>query len=120
MYAIEVYAGVAAEVEPSHQCSIEGHVTDGSRGAVWQNSIWHRSVDEAKVCHWIPLCRKNGTLWHSLTLTERLWRPNSGCEHNEVVGDEFQLWQQWQWITSTGADGYKRGMETLAYAGENA
>jgi len=31
------------------------HVTDGSRGAIWQ---WHGSVDEAKVYHWIPPCRK--------------------------------------------------------------
>jgi len=35
--------GVAVEVESSHQCSVPCccHVTDGSRGAVWHNSVWH-------------------------------------------------------------------------------
>jgi len=31
--------------------------------------------------------------WHPLilsTLAENSWRPNSGCEHSEVVGDAFQ------------------------------
>ncbi len=27
---------------------------------------------------------------HPLTLAERLWRPNSGCEHSEAVGGAFQ------------------------------
>ena len=58
-------------------------VTAGSRGIVWQNGRWHGSVDETKACHWIPTCRKNGTHWHSSTLAERWWRPNSGCEHSE-------------------------------------
>ena len=65
-------------------------VTDGSRGAVWQNGVWHRSMDEAKVCHWIPPCRKNGNYWHPLTLAEHLWRPTSGCEHNDMMGDVFR------------------------------
>jgi len=26
-------------------------------------------------------------------LAERLWRPDDGCEHHEVVGGEFQQWQ---------------------------
>ena len=34
--------------------------------------------------------KKNGIRWHSSTLTECLWRPNSGCEHSETVGDVFQ------------------------------
>ena len=32
-------------------------VIDGSRGADWQNSIWHGSAYEAKVRNWIPACR---------------------------------------------------------------
>ena len=41
---------VAVEAEPSHQFSFTlcCHVTDGSRGALWQNGVWHRSADEAK------------------------------------------------------------------------
>ena len=41
---------MAVEVEPSHQYSISCccHVTDGSRGAAWQNGIWQRSADEAR------------------------------------------------------------------------
>ena len=76
---------MAVEVEPSHQHSITCCccVTDGSRGAVWQNSIWCGSADEAKVCSWIPPCGKNGTHWHSLIFVEHLLRPNSGCEHGE-------------------------------------
>lgn len=35
---------------------------------------------------------KNGTHWYSLTLTERLWRPSSACEHSGVVGAAFQHW----------------------------
>ena len=43
---------------------------------------------------------KNGTHWHSSTLAEHLWRPNSGCEHSEVVGSASQQWQQQ--LTSSG------------------
>ena len=53
----EVYVGgLAVEAEPSHQYSTTFCccVTDVCRGAVWPNGIWHRSVYEAKVCHWIP------------------------------------------------------------------
>ena len=83
--------GMAVEVEPSQIYSITFccHVTDGSRGAFWQNGVWHGSEDKEKVCHWIPLCRKNGTHWHSLMLAEHLW---SGCEYSEVVGGRFQQW----------------------------
>ena len=35
------------------------------------------------------LVEKNGTHWHSLTLAECWWRPNSGCEHNEVASGAF-------------------------------
>ena len=46
-------------------------------------------------------------------LAECLWRPNSGSEHSEVVGDAFQQWQWQQWVTSIGADSYKHGMQPL-------
>ena len=58
-------------------------VTDGSRGAVWQNGVWHESADETKVYHWISPCGKNGTLWYLSRLAEHIWRPKSGCEHSE-------------------------------------
>jgi hypothetical protein len=43
--------GMAVEVEPCR-------ATDSSKGAVWQNGIWHVSAYEAEVWHWIPPCRK--------------------------------------------------------------
>ena len=97
--------GMAVEAECSHQYPITCCccVTDGSRGAVWQNGVWHKSVDEAKVWNWSPPQRRNGTHWHSLTRAECLWRPTSGCEHSEVMGGVFQQWWQRQWGTSTGA-----------------
>jgi len=58
------------------------------------NGIWHGSTYEAKVCYWIPPCRKK---WHPLTfidISEHLRRPNSGCEQSEAVGDAFHWWQQ--------------------------
>jgi len=47
------------------------HATDGSRGAVWQNSIWPGNADEAKVCRWIAC-----SMWkrlHSLTFIDSCW-----------------------------------------------
>jgi len=38
--------------------------------------------------------KENGTHSYSSTLAEHLWRPNSGCEHREVVTGTFQQWQQ--------------------------
>jgi len=109
--------GMVIEVEPSHQYSITFCccATVGSRGAVWQNGIWHGSVDEAKVCHWIPPCGKDGTHWHSLKLDVCLWRPNGGCEHSEVVGGAFQQWEQQQWVTSAGADFEECGIQALVH-----
>ena len=48
--------GKEKEVEPSHQNSITFCccVTDGSL----TEYFWHGSEYEAKVCHWIPPCRK--------------------------------------------------------------
>jgi len=59
--------GIAVEVEPFHQYFVTFCccVTDGSRGAVWHNGIWHGSADEAKVCHWNSASRKK---WYPLTL----------------------------------------------------
>ena len=111
----EADVGVIAVVaELSHQCSITFCccVTDGIRGAVWQNGVWHGSAYEAKVCQWIPPCGKNGTHWYTLTLAEHLWRPNGGCEHSEAVGDAFQQWRLQQWVT-TGSNFYQLGMEAL-------
>jgi len=97
--------GVAVEAEPFHQYSIAFCccVTDGSREAVWQNGIWHGSAYQALVCHWIPLCRNNCIRWCSLTLAEHWWRPNSGCEHSEMMGGEFQQWWPWQWVIYVSA-----------------
>ena len=80
--------GTVVEVERSHQHSTAFCccVIDGSRGAVWQNGIWHGSAYEAKMCHWIPLCRRNV---HSLTFIN-IYR----CEHSEAVGGVFQQRQQ--------------------------
>ena len=92
------------------------HVTDGSRGAVWQNGVWHGSAYVAKVCHWIPPCSKNGTQWHSSILAECFWRPNSGCEHSEAVGGAFQQWWKRQWVTCAGVDVYELGMQILVHS----
>ena len=106
---------MAVEVEPYHQYSVLFCccVTDGSREAIWQNGIWHGGVCEPKVCHSIPPCGKNCTHWHPSMRAEHLWISNSGCEHSEVMGGAFQQW--WQWITSAGADFYKRGTQPLVY-----
>ena len=81
------------------------------RRALCQNGVWHGSVYEGKACHWIPPCGKNCTHWHSLMLAERLWRPNSGCEHSELMVGAFQQWWQWHWVTSASADSYKHNMQ---------
>jgi len=88
--------GMAVEAEPSHQFSIPFCccVSDGSRGAVWQNGVWRGSAYEAKVWNWIPPCGKNGTHWHSSTLAECIQRPNSECERSEAVGGASQQQQQ--------------------------
>jgi len=70
------------------------NVTEGSRGAVWQNCVWHGSVDEVKVCHWIPPSQRNYTCWHLPMLAGHYWRPSSVCELSEAVVDVFQEWQR--------------------------
>ena len=105
--------GMAVKVEPSHRYCIRlcCFVTDGSRGAVWQNGIWYGSAFEAKVWHWMPPCGKNGTHWHSWIHAECFWRPNSECEHSEVVGGVLQQ----QWVTSIGADFYEHNMHDIVH-----
>ena len=53
--------GMEVEAEPSYPYAVTFccYVTNGSRGAVWQNGTWQGSAYEAKVCHWIPPCKKN-------------------------------------------------------------
>ena len=65
--------GKAVEAEPTHQYSVRCccHVTDISRRAVWQNSIWFRIADGTKGCHWIPPCTKTAPTdihWCLMTL----------------------------------------------------
>ena len=106
---------------PSTLSSVEGvniplcccHATDGSRGAKWQNGVWHGRVYEAKEWNWILPGRNNGTHWPSLMLSKCFWRWNSGCEHSEAVSGAFQLWQQR--VTSTGTDCYKLSMQLLVH-----
>ena len=109
--------GGMADVETSHQYSFMFccHVTGGSRGAVWRDNILHGSVYEAKVCHLTSARGKNCVHWHSSTLAEGLWRPNSGCEHSEAVGGVFQQWLQQQWVTSKCAEFYKRVMQAFTH-----
>ena len=107
------YGGKVQLLLPHHQNPITCCccVTDGSRGAVWQNAVWHGTGYEAKTRHWIPPCRNSGTHQYSSMITACLWRPNSGCEHSAMVGGAFQQWQLWQWVSFTGTDFYKHSMQ---------
>ena len=99
--------GMAVWVEPSHQYSVTCccHVTDGSRGAVWQNSVWHGSMDEAKVCHCIPLHKD--IRWTLLEGNQWMWTQwGSGWCFSSDSGE-------WLWTTSTGADVYEHSMQAL-------
>ena len=89
--------GMAVKAEPSHQHSMTCCccVTDGSRGALWQNGAWHGSAGGAKRWNWIPPCRKNGPYWHSSMLVNiyGAWTAAvspGGCRW------VFQQWQKWQ------------------------
>jgi len=66
--------GMAVESEPSHQHSVTFCccVTDGNRGADWQNVVWHGNAYKTKVYHWIYSCEKICTHWFSLMLAEHL------------------------------------------------
>ena len=48
--------------------------------------VWMKQRCVTELLH----ARKHGTHWHSLTLTEYLWRPCSEREHSEVVSGVFQ------------------------------
>ena len=104
--------GIVIETEPFHQHSITFCccVTDGSTGAVWQNGIWHESAYEAKGWNCIPACRKNCTYWHSLTLAQCLWRPNSGCEPKEWCISAVVTMGHLCWCRF-----YKRSMQALVH-----
>ena len=90
--------GMAVEDEHSHLHSTTCCccVTDGSRGAVWRNGVWHGSAYEAKMWNWISPCRKKmaPTDIHQCLLIF-LWRSNSGCEHSEVLDGVLQQWWCW-------------------------
>jgi len=64
---------MAVEADLPHHYSVTFfcHVPDDSRGAAWQNVIWHGSVDEAKMRNWIPSCGKKKM--HPLTFINACW-----------------------------------------------
>ena len=93
------------------------HATDSSRGAVWENGIWHGSADEAKLCWSIPPHSKK---WHLLAFIDIWWvfLETKQCIWTQWgVGDfcTFQQWSQQQQDTSTGADFSECSMQALAY-----
>ena len=90
--------GMAEQAEPSHQHPIPFCccVTDGSRGALWQNGAWHGSVGRAKGWNWIPPCRRNGTHWHLSTLVKIYGDWTVGVSALRGDGAFQQCWQ-WQW-----------------------
>jgi len=53
-------------------------------------------------------------------LAEYLWRPNSGCEHSEVVSGTFQQWQQQQWSSPLVHIVMSTACRLLFFPGENA
>jgi len=88
--------GTAVEVEPSHQhpvtcCCCE---TDGSRGAVWLNGVWHGSADEAKVWDWIPPLRFIDTCWTFMETKQWMSAQWGSGWSNKVK----------QWVISVGPD----------------
>jgi len=78
--------GMAVDGEPSYQSSITHCccVTDGSRGAVWQNGVWHWGGSEEKMCHWFPSCRKK---LHPLMFIDACWI---------LLETKQWLWAQWK------------------------
>jgi len=99
---------MALKVEPSHHYSVIFCycVTDGRRGAVWHNGIWHgiqRIVYEAKVCPWIPDVAKMapvGIHWYLLNVygnqtvdmtTVRKWVVPSSSGDSNVEQATFRM-----------------------------
>ena len=93
--------GTAVEAEPFHKFSITFfcHVTDGSRGAVWQNGVWHGSADmEAKGWNWIP---QWGKKLYPLTFIDAWWM---------FVEAKQWMWAQWGsgWLCFSSGDSNSR------------
>ena len=61
--------GIVVKMESSLQNSVTFCfcIWDSSRGTVWHNDIWHRSVYEAKLWNWIELNSSMQKKWHPLT-----------------------------------------------------
>lgn len=61
---------VEVEVEPSCQYYITFccHATSDSIGTNWQNGMWHGSVYQTKMCHWITSCGKTCSHWQSFSI----------------------------------------------------
>ena len=64
-------------------CSFCCCVIDGSRGAVWQNNVWHGSVYVAKVCLHSSIWKK----WHPLTFIDAFWT---------FLEAKEWMWAQWR------------------------
>lgn len=83
--------GMAVKVEHSHQHSVTfcWCVTDSSNGTLWQSCVaWSKGVGLNSFMQ---------KTWHLLVFIsacECWWRPNSGCQHSEVVGGASQQWWQ--------------------------
>jgi len=102
----EVYAGhMTVEVEPSQWYFITfcNQVTDCSRGAAWQNGIWHGSACKLERCHWIPPCGKKNAP------TDIHWCLLNVHEDHTVDVSTVRWWmarfssRDWQWVTSAAA-----------------
>lgn len=78
--------GMTKEVESFHLYFITYccHATDASRGTVWQNDIWHRSMYEAKV--WNRILPYGKKLHHWLILLNILWM---------LMETNQWIWTQW-------------------------
>ena len=92
--------GIAVEVEPSSQYHITCcyHVTDSSRGAVWQMVPDMEVPMKQKRGTELLNAEKNCTHRHSAMLAECLWRSNSECEHSEA-----SLLPDFLWVRQAGS-----------------
>ena len=99
----------------SHQYSVTfcSCVTDGSRGAVWQNGVRHGSAYEAKVCYieflHVEKMAPIGIQWLSLNVSE----DQTVDVSSDVVGGAFHQW--WQRVTSIGADFFEHSMRAVVH-----
>ena len=107
---------MTVEVEPLHQYSITFCccATNGSRGAVWQNAIWHGMCMKQK-CGVDFLHAEKITYWPSLMLAECWWRPTVDVSTVRWWVVHFSSGVATATITFTGADFYERGMKALAH-----